>query len=773
MAAAAACLAAALAADEAAAADHPGAAVYAVHCARCHGATGEGTLAVPQPLAGDRSVNQLAAYVDESMPEDDPGAVTGDAARQVSEWMHAAFSSAVARDRGRPPRVELQRLTTRQHRHVLADVVGGFRDAPPPVIEEARGLEGEYFKTRGFDRDAGFVRERTDSRIDFDFGLESPEPGTIAPERFAIRWTGSIVPPETGRHEFVIRTSHAARLWINADADEPPTIDAFVTSGDETEHRGSVFLLGGRPHPVRLEFSKANQAMDDEKRERKAPAWISLSWKPPHGTLEIVPERALLPRSAPPVFAATTPFPADDRSLGYDRGAAVSPDWFAAATTSAIETADHVLDRIARLTGVTRDAPDREARLRAFAAAFAARAIRRPLAPDLRELLVDRPFAGAPDVDTALRRSLLAALGSPRFLFREPWAADPFATASRLSFGLWDSIPDQPLLEAAAAGRLTTPAEVREQAERMVADRRTRAKVRDFLFAWLRVDLGPELVKDRNVHPDFTPAVAADLRTSLDLLLDDVVWRDGDFRRLFAAEEVPINGRLAPLYGVTLPAAAEFSAVRLDGGRRAGVLTHPYLMSVLSYPGATSPIHRGVFVARSILGNVLRPPQEAIAPLAPDQAPGLTTRERVATQTAAVACQSCHTMINPLGFALEEFDAIGRHRRVETVAGAEKPVDASGSYRPRVGATATFRGGRELAAYCASSPDAQEAFVQALFHALAKQPVRAWGPDTLERLRRRFEQGGFDIRRLLVDIMETVAFPPVAAAAAAPSSTPP
>jgi len=752
-----------------AAADHPGAAIYAAHCARCHGPGGEGTPAVPQPLVGDRSVNQLAAYVDESMPEDDPGQVTGDSARQVAEWMHGAFYSAVARDRGRPARVEPQRLTVRQHKNVLADVVAGFRAAPPPLPDDARGLKGEYFRTRGFDRADDLVRERTDPRIDFDFGPDGPEPGAIAPERFAIRWTGSIVPSETGRHEFVVRTSHAARLWINATPGEPATIDASVQSGDDAEHRAAVFLLGGRAYPVRLDFSKANQGVDSAEHQKPIPATIRLLWRPPHGALEPVPERVLIPRGSAPVFAAATPFPPDDRSLGYDRGTAVSPEWFAAVTAAAVETADHVLARLETLAGVKPDAPDRTARLREFAAAFAERCFRRPLAPEVRALVVDRPFAEASDPDTALRRALLATLASPRFLHREPAAADPFSTAARLSFGLWDSIPDAPLLEAAAAGRLATAADIRAQAQRMLSDRRTRAKVRDFLFAWLRLDLGPELVKDRRSHPDFTPEVAADLRTSLELLLDDVVWRSGDFRRLFTTEEVPINGRLAALYGAALPADAPFSVVRLDDGHRGGVLTHPYVLGVLSYPAATSPIHRGVFLARSILGNVLRPPQEAIAPLAAERAPGLTTRERVATQTASVACQSCHTLINPLGFALEDFDAVGRHRSVETVGGVEKPVDASGAYQARVGAPATFRGGRELGAYCATSRDAQEAFVQALFHALVKQPVRAWGPDALEDLRRRFEDHGFDIPELLVDIMALASFAP----GAAPSADPP
>jgi hypothetical protein len=183
-------------------------------------------------------------------------------------------------------------------------------------------------------------------------------------------------------------------------------------------------------------------------------------------------------------------------------------------------------------------------------------------------------------------------------------------------------------------------------------------------------------------------------------------------------------------------------------------------MSVLAYPATTSPIHRGVFLARSVLGNVLKPPQEAVAPLPAAEHPDLTTRERVALQTSAVACQTCHTLINPLGFALEEFDEVGRYRTVDTSGGGAKPIDATGSYLPRTGEEATFRGARELAAYVATSRDAQEAFVQGLFHAVAKQPVRAWGPDTLPNLCRAFAASAFDIRRLLVDIMEVAAFPP-------------
>jgi mono/diheme cytochrome c family protein len=742
----------------AAADDHPGLAIYRMHCQRCHGADGGGTPEVPAPLAGERSVNQLAAAIDETMPEDDPTLVTGTAAHLVAEYVHSAFYSAVARDRSRPAREELSRLTVRQHRQVVADVVAGFRAAATAIPAE-RGLMGSYFKTRAHSRQ-GLVLERTDPQIDFDFGPSTPAAEVTEPEQYAIRWTGAILPSETGIHEFIIRTEHAAKLAINAGWNDPPLIDATVKSGTGTETRASVFLLGGRPYPLRLEFSKSDLGDDGKPRGPPTMASIRLLWRPPHGAVETVPERVLLPCDTRPELVLTTPFPPDDKSIGYERGTAVSPEWFEATTAAAIETADHVLDHIDELADVKRDAPDRGDALRRFAAAVAERAFRRPLTAELRSLVVDRPFADAPDPDTALRRSLLLVLGSPRFLFREHASADPFSTAARLSFGLWDSIPDQPLWQAAARGNLATRAQVRGQAERMVADRRTRAKLRDFLFSWLRLDLGPDLAKDTSRHPEFSPEVAADLRTSLDLFLEETVWDGGDFRRLFTDDEVHLNGRLSTVYGGGLDDDAPFTRVRLDDGRRAGLLSHPYVMSVLAYPATTSPIHRGVFLARSVLGNVLKPPQEAVAPLPPAEHPDLTTRERVALQTSAVACQTCHTLINPLGFALEEFDEVGRYRTVDTSGGGAKPIDATGSYLPRAGAEATFRGARELAAFVATSQDAQEAFVQGLFHAVAKQPVRAWGPDTLSNLCRAFVASEFDIRRLLVDIMEVAAFPP-------------
>jgi cytochrome c553 len=779
-----------------AAEDHPGLAIYREHCGRCHGDAGVGTPDVPEPLVGDRSVNQLAAYIHETMPEDDPSRVTGDAARQVAEYIHGSFYSAVARDRNRPARVELSRLTVRQYQNTAADLIASFRNRGPG-IDSRRGLRAEYFHTRDFNRQTGLVYEQIDPQVDFDFGLEGPDPERFQPNRFAIRWTGSIVPPETGVYEIVIRTAHSAKLALNTASYEPPLIDAYVKSGNDTEYKANILLLGGRSYPLRLEFSKANQGVD-KKNEYPTHASLQLLWRQPHGVLEPVPERCLIPHDSPEVFVVKTPFPPDDKSIGYERGTSVSQEWFAAATSASVEMADYAADHIEHLAHTKRDSVDRADKLRQFATTFATRAFRRPLSDHVRTLVIDRPFADAPDLDAAVKRSMLLVLGSPRFLFHTEAAAPPaestdaaakgkpdgFATAARLSFGLWDSIPDQPLWDAAARNELITAEQVRRQAERMVNDRRTRSKLRDFLFAWLRVDHGPEIVKDQTRYSEFSPEIAADMRTSLELFVDDVAWGQApaagmsgnggsDFRRLFTDDEVYLNGRLGPLYGAKLPADAAFRRVRLDDGRRAGVLSHPYMASVLSYAAATSPIHRGVFLARSVMGNVLKPPQEAVTPLAPDLHPHLSTRERVALQTSSVACQTCHTMINPLGFALEEFDPIGRYRTAESRGDVQKPIDASGSYLPREGPQATFRGARELATTIATSRDAQEAFVQQLFHALVKQPMRAWGPDTLETLRKQFTANNCDIRRLLVDIMTVAALPPPASPPASPTAQPP
>jgi hypothetical protein len=278
--------------------------------------------------------------------------------------------------------------------------------------------------------------------------------------------------------------------------------------------------------------------------------------------------------------------------------------------------------------------------------------------------------------------------------------------------------------------------------------------MREFLLQWLKIDQTPEVAKDPKLFSGFNPALVSDLRTSLDLFLEDVVWsEDSDFRRLFLANDLYVNGRMAKFYGLDLPADAPFQKAKLNPEQRAGVLTHPYLMSVFSYTSASSPIHRGVLLTRNVLGQSLRPPPEAFTPLAEALHPKLTTRERVMLQTKPASCQTCHGVINPLGFTLEHFDAVGRYREQDS----GQPVDSTGTYETRAGDPVKFADARDLAKFLASSDEVHTAFTEQLFQFLVKQPVRAYGPRQLADLREFFVSHGFNVNKLMAEIATTSA----------------
>jgi hypothetical protein len=514
-----------------------------------------------------------------------------------------------------------------------------------------------------------------------------------------------------------------------------------------------VWLLAGRAYPLRLDFAKGAQGVEQSE-EQKAKAGVGtasirLAWRRPSGVMGTIGERHLMFAESPATLVVQSPFPPDDRSLGYERGTAISKAWEQATTEAAIEVADYVTARLPAIVGHEEITPDDEPRLREYCTSLAALAFRRPLNDEQRALYIDRTFAGADDLPTAVQRAVLKILKSPRFLYHEVGGDDAWTVAERLSYVLWDSIPDAELARAAESGELNAREQVIEQARRMVHDARATAKLREFLLQWMKIDPPPRLRKDLAVFPGFDDRAASDLRESLELLLADVLASNpADFRRLLLADQVYVNGRLAGLYGLELPAEAPFQAVTLDGGGRAGVLTHPYLLSVLADAQESSPIRRGVFVARSVLGRQLRPPPDAFEPLPAELHPGLSTRERVELQTAAQECRTCHALINPLGYALEHFDAAGRFRELDR----GRPVDSRGSYVSRTGKQVELDGARALAEFVAASDETHLALVEKLFQYAVNQPIRALGWEASARLRESFVAEGFNLRELMVQI---------------------
>src|SRR5262249_33643362 len=242
-----------------------------------------------------------------------------------------------------------------------------------------------------------------------------------------------------------------------------------------------------------------------------------LEWRPPKRAVEVVPQRCLLPVTVSEVFSPATPFPPDDRSIGYERGTSISKAWDDASTEAAIESAGSVASRRSEPAAASDGAADREIKVKAFCRQFVEKAFRSPLQEPLVQTYVDRQFKGVASLETGVKKVVLLALLSPRFLYAETGgpSSNPYSVASRLSFELWDSIPDQELLKAAASGQLATKEQVAAQAERMVSDRRAWFKIRQFFLQWLKVDSYPDLAKDPKQFPGFDMAAASDLRTSL------------------------------------------------------------------------------------------------------------------------------------------------------------------------------------------------------------------------------------------------------------------
>ena len=726
----------------AASASPDGRAIYRQHCASCHGKAGEGVKGkYDDGLYGDWSLEKLTRYIDKNMPEDAPEKCVGEDAAAVAQYINEAFYSREARARNHPARVELVRLTNRQYVNTVADLLRLF-DEPREASGGEPGLSGTYYGARGFNRK---IEERVDRQVRFDFGTNSPFPEKTGTNGFSMQWRGSLIADESGDYDFSLVTPNGVRLWVNDE--DKPLIDGAVSSGAFSEHKATIRLIGGRAYPLRLDFFK-------ERKDKSAS--IDLQWKPPHGALETMPGRNIRTTRVASTFVVTTPFPPDDSSVGYERGVSVSKAWDEATTQAAIEVANHVSGHLDRFTRTKAKDTNRVAKAQAFCEEFVAAAFRRPLATAQKRDYIATHFKKGVKTEDAVKRVVLLTLKSPRFLYLGLDAARPddFEVASRLSFGLWDSLPDRELTKLAAEGSLHSREQIDAQARRMLNAANARSKMQYFLQQWLQMNRAEDLSKDGKLYPGFTPEIIADLRTSLNLFLDDVVWSSSsDYRRLLLEDDLFVNNRLAAFYGISTNVNDDFAKISLDPKQRSGVITHPYLLAAFSYQKSSSPIHRGVFLTRNIVGRALKAPPMAVAFNESDFSPNMTMREKVAELTRSSACQTCHSVINPLGFSLEHYDAVGRFRTQE----GERPIDAASDYTTDDGEKVRLTGARDVAEFALGSEHAQEAFIEQLFHQIVKQPMLAYGHDLPDRLRESFVKSGFNIQKLVVDIATVAA----------------
>ena len=793
--------------------------LYQQKCAQCHGWDGQGVVGgdVP-PIEIHQSVKDLSMYIADTMPEGNPEHCVGEEATALAKYLHQQLKG---KNLAEVP--TLSRLTVEQYRNAVADVVGRFpirtplddsHTAPigsdprsdlrlesrlrgylpaPPTGLQSPGLGGMYYQSRGSSKADRLAFFRSDTRMKFDFGSASPAE-TISDDQFAITWTGSFAADQTGYYRFRLRTHNGARLYVNSDPirqrpslrepsqsqSQKELIDAWVGSGSLQEKTGRVYLLGGRRYRIRMEFFKF---FEDQ-------ASVSLEWKPPHGTWSVLDYNHTNSHRPDRVFVATTNFPADDQSLGYARGNSVSPQWQEATMNGAIEAANEVVDRLGYLAAlpavntegfsdgddkkkseadVAAEKAERLERVHTFLLKFASVAFGRPLTEVEQEVILGLAPTDPDNLDDGVRRSVIVTLMSPHFLYPDLTAENespsPFTVASRLSFGLWDSIPDAELIDAAVNGQLETAEQLQSQARRMLRDRRAKAKLRRFFSDWLEVEYR-DLSKDKELFPNFDESVIADLRRSLQLFIDRVVWsRDSDYRQLLQADYLMLNKPLAELYSIDPTQqpqkgdrnkreltrianrrqfASEFQPVDFPKNQRSGILTHPYLLSAYAYHNNTSPIHRGVFLTRNIVGRALSPPPDAVAFKDDEFSPELTMREKITQLTRDTACMSCHSVINPLGFTLENFDAVGRWREIDN----KKPVNTSSVYTTQSGEKVTVNNAQDIAKIAVESESAHKAFIGHLFEHVVRRSPRDVDSELLTKLHARFQKDKFHVLKL-------------------------
>jgi hypothetical protein len=364
------------------------------------------------------------------------------------------------------------------------------------------------------------------------------------------------------------------------------------------------------------------------------------------------------------------------------------------------------------------------------------------------------------DHRTGIQLALEAILVSPHFLYHLEGASPDVAggevvalggleIASRLSFFLWRSIPDDELLDAAAAGELDDRANVEMQARRMIEDERAERGIRDFHRQWLDLDRLAGATRDAELYPMFSDDVRRDMRASLDLYIDDVMDNGASLDTLFRGGFAYMNERLAAIYGVEGITGEEMRRVSVDTGERAGLLTQPALLTLLGKPEQSDPIHRGIFVRTRLLCDVLPPPPDDVDITPPEFDPTLSTRERFSAHREEETCAACHSLIDPIGFGFESYDAIGRFRELDE--GHE--VDASGEIVNGGDASGTFDGVIELTDRLATSETVQQCVARQWFRFASARVESADDACMLAEIDRRFAESDFDLRELMVSLV--------------------
>lgn len=477
-------------------------------------------------------------------------------------------------------------------------------------------------------------------------------------------------------------------------------------------------------------------------------------------------------RNAPVVFMATTDLKAGVRTAGAgflndfydsmtnaDRNLYV--DWIEVRGPLGLSAAPNPLRE--RLLACDPEVDGHRPCAQQTLARFVDRAWRRPVSDleiDGLLALFDVGEKALGDFDAGMALAIQGALLSPHFLFRveldadpasvEPHPVSPHELASRLSYFLWSTMPDDPLRAAADDGSLLEPDVLRAQVLRMLKHPKASALVDNFASQWLMLRVLDEHEAEYNLFPEFGDAMKAAMRKETELVFGEVLAGTLGLDELMTADHTYVDGVLAEHYGIARPANG-FASVSLAGTGRAGLLGHASILSLTSYPARTSPVRRGKFVLEQLLCTPPKPPPPGVEGLVEEDMPSGSLRERMEAHRKNPVCASCHMQMDPIGFALEAFDPIGHTRKTDTGGFA---IDTSGELPDGT----MIDGAADLAQAIRDDPRYPRCVAEKLFvYALGRGPL---GSDDayLDAIADRLVASGYRFEDLVLAIVQSAPF---------------
>lgn len=427
---------------------------------------------------------------------------------------------------------------------------------------------------------------------------------------------------------------------------------------------------------------------------------------------------------------------------------------YEAAAFSLAEQATADADRVATLLPCVPDGAEDLDCLRAFAEAFGRRAWRRPLSDTELEVLTSLGAAATQAFDdfaAGARYVIAAALQSPYFLYRVELGEDApdgrrlgaFELATRLALFLWNSTPDDPLLEAAASGELLTEAGLAAETDRLIADPRFRRAVDNFFTEWLQLSRLDELNKDPGVHTHFSTDLGDAAREeTLRLVAHLVLERDADLGELFTTRTAFVNRRLASIYGIRAPVIDGFGRTELEAGdARRGYLGQVSFLALQAHAVSTSPTLRGKFIREVLLCDTIpMPPADLNTAIPEPSEEARTMRERLTVHREDPSCAGCHVLTDPVGLGFEQFDSIGRFRTQERGAVIDPSGDLDGT---------PFEDARALGELLAEHSRVETCIARRVYSYAVGRPVGVGDLGEVDRLTDRFRPADRRLRALM------------------------